>query len=218
MSKLIFDEVNNRKYETGCKYGILWTLSDEGTYNDGVAFDGLTSVDDSPSGDEPTDLWADDMKWLTIRSAPDFTFTISAYMYPPEWSECDGSKEVAPGVFAGQQTRRPFAFCYRSVVGNEVKDNDYGYKYHIYYGASCSPSQRQYGTVNNSPNAITFSWQCTTTPIEIAGMKPTAVITIDSTLADAAKLRTFEDIIFGSENSNSRLPMPDEIIRHFSAS
>lgn len=211
MSKLVWDQTGERLYETGVKKGVLYPQATGGTYPNGVAWNGLTAVTESPSGAEATALYADDIKYLNLMSTEELGATIEAYTYPDEFAECDGSAEIAGGVSIGQQTRKAFGLCYRTVLGNDTESNDYGYKLHIIYGCLASPSEKAYATINDSPEAITFSWEVTTTPVEVAGFKPTASITIDSTKADAEKLAALEDILYGSDDVEARLPLPDEI-------
>lgn len=215
MSKLIWDADGQRKYETGTNKGVLFPRGDDGSYKTGVAWNGLTGATESPSGAEPTDLWADNQKYLTMRSAEDLGGTITAYTYPDEWGECDGSASVVPGMKIGQQSRRSFGFCYQTTVGNDVLGNDYGYKIHIWYGCTASPSERGYTTINDSPEAIEFSWEVTTTPVNVSGYKPTSIVTIDSTdfKDEEAKkrLQALEDKLYGTEDSEPTLPTPDEI-------
>lgn len=212
MSKLVWDQTGERLYETGVKMGVLYVQSADGTYPKGVAWNGLTAVTESPSGAEPNPLYADDIKYLNLMSAEEFGATIEAYTYPDEFAACDGSASIATGVFIGQQSRKTFGMCYRTVVGNDVDSNDYGYKLHLIYGALAAPSERSYASINDSPEAITFSWEVSTTPVEVAGFKPTASVTIDSTKIDAEKLAALEAILYGSESEEARLPMPDELI------
>ena len=195
MSKLVWDQTGERYYETGVKNGVLYVQGEGGTYKNGVAWNGLTAVTESPSGAEPTTLYADDMKYLTLMSAEEFGATIEAYTYPVEFNQCNGEAEIATGVIVGQQDRKSFGLCYRTTVGNDVDGNAYGYKLHIIYGAKAAPSEKAYAAINDSPEAITFSWELTTTPINVEGFKPTANITIDSTKADASKLTALEAIL-----------------------
>ena len=210
MSKLVWDQAGERLYETGVKNGVLYPLV-EGKYPKGVAWNGLTAVTESPSGAEATALYADDIKYLSLTSAEEFGATIEAYTYPDEFAACDGSAELAPGVTIGQQKRATFGMCYRTIVGNDIDGNDHGYKIHIIYGALAAPSEKGYATVNDSPEAITFSWEITTTPVKVKDFKPTAYLVIDSTKVDAEKLTALEAILYGSESVEPRLPLPDEI-------
>ena len=209
MSKLVWDKAGERFYETGVNKGVLYPLS-AGAYNKGVAWNGLTAVTESPSGAEATPLYADNIKYLNLISAEEFGATIEAYTYPDEFAECNGEVALATGVAIGQQTRKTFGMCYQTKVGSDT-DADLGYKIHIIYGALAAPSEKAYATINDSPEAITFSWEVTTTPVEVTGMKPTAYLTIDSTKADASKLAELEAILYGSESEEARLPLPDEI-------
>ena len=216
MSKLVWDQTGEHYYETGVKMGVLYPQSTSGTYPKGVAWNGLTAVTESPSGAEATPLYADDTKYLNLYSAEEFGATIEAYTYPDEFAECDGSAEVATGVTIGQQKRKAFGLCYRTTIGNDTEGNDHGYKIHIIYGAMASPSEKAYATINDSPEAITFSWEVTTTPVSVSGFKPTASVTIDSTKVNEAKLKQLEAILYGDNGSSStadaRLPLPDEIV------
>lgn len=214
MSKLVWDQTGERLYETGTKKGVLYPQS-SGTYPLGVAWNGLTGVTESPSGAEATDFYADDIKYLSIRSTEEYGGTITAYTYPDEWEACDGSASIATGVVIGQQTRQAFGLCWRTVIGNDTEYEDYGYKLHLVYGAKASPSEKGYSTVNDSPEALELSWEFDTVPVEIDGYKPTASITIDSTKVDATKLAALEDILYGTEDAEPRLPLPDEIIELF---
>lgn len=211
MSKIEWDKTGTRLYETGVKQGVLYPLSDEGKYDTGVAWNGLTAVTESPSGAEATPLYADDIKYLNLMSTEEFGGTIEAYTYPDEFAVCDGSAELVAGVSIGQQPRKTFGLCYRTTLGNDIKNNDYGYKLHLVYGALAAPSEKSYATINDSPEAITFSWEFSTTPVNVTGFKPTASITIDSTKCNADKLAALEDILYGSESAEPRLPLPDEI-------
>ena len=211
MSKLVWDSTGDRLYETGVKNGVLYPIDEVGTYSKGVAWNGLTAVTESPSGAESNPLYADDIKYLDLRSVEEFGGTIEAYMYPDEFAECDGSAELAAGVKIGQQKRKVFGLCYRTTLGNDVKGDDYGYKLHIVYGAVASPSERSYTTMNDSPEAITMSWEFSTTPVSVEGFRPTAHLEIDSTKANAEKLAALEDILYGANETEARLPLPDEI-------
>ena len=211
MTKLVWDQTGERLYETGVKNGVLYPQDDTGAYPKGVAWNGLTAITQSPSGAEATPLYADDIKYLNLFSAEEFAATVEAYTYPDEFAECDGSAELAQGVFVGQQPRKAFGLAYKTVVGNDIKANKYGYKLHIIYGGMAAPSEKAYSTINDSPEAITFSWEVSTTPVSVAGMEPTSYIEIDSTKADAAKLAALEAILFGGDDTEARLPLPDEI-------
>ena len=211
MSKIVWDAVGEHIFETGVRNGVLYLKDETGAYNTGVAWNGLTSVSESPEGAEPTDLYADDIKYLTLMSAENFKATIEAYTYPVEFEECDGSATIAKGVVIGQQSRKPFGLCYRTAIGNDTDGNEHGYKLHIVYGCQASPSEKQYSTINDSPDAVTFSWEVSTTPVNVNGKKPTATLIIDSTKADKAKLTALEAILYGAESTEPRLPLPDEI-------
>lgn len=211
MSKIVWDQTGEKLYETGVKNGVLYPQAEGGTYPKGVAWNGLTAVTESPSGAEATALYADDIKYLNLVSAEEFGATIEAYMYPKEFEECDGTAEIAPGVSIGQQARKTFGMSYKTTLGNDVDNNDYGYKLHIIYGALASPSEKGYATINDSPEAITFSWEVKTTPVAVNGFKPTASIVIDSTKVNAEKLKALEDILYGTNEVEPRLPLPDEI-------
>ena len=217
MAKIVWDESGKRFYETGVKNGVLYVQDESGNYPKGVAWNGLTAVTESPSGAEATELYADDMKYLEIRSAETFGATIEAYTYPEEFEVCDGSAAIAKGVNAGQQDRKPFGLCYRTVVGNDVQGNALGYKLHLIYGAVASPSEKAYSTINDSPEAITFSWEVTTTPVNLDGFKPTACITIDSTKVDKSKLTELEKKLFGDTSTEAQLPLPNEIKQMFAS-
>lgn len=211
MAALTWDETGKRYYETGVRKGVLYVQDKSGTYPKGVAWNGLTAVTESPSGADSNPLYADDIKYLDLRSAEEFGATVEAYTYPDEFAECDGTAELADGVTIGQQARKSFGLCYRTVLGNDIANDAYGYKLHLIYGATAAPSEKGYQTVNDSPEAITFSWELTTTPVNVTGMKPTALITIDSTKADATKLKALEAILYGSDEKEPRLPLPDEV-------
>lgn len=210
MSRLVWDQTGERQYETGVKNGVLY-IPTAGVYDKGVAWNGLTAFTESPSGAEATPLYADDTKYLNLMSTEEYGCTIEAYTYPDEFAQCDGSAEIATGVNIGQQARKTFGLSVKTTLGNDTEGNDFGYKLHIVYGALASPSEKGYATINDSPEAITFSWEVTTTPVSVAGFKPTASITIDSTKADKTKLKALEDILYGSAETEPRLPLPDEI-------
>lgn len=218
--KLVWDKTGEHYYETGVKNGVLYPMSASGTYPKGVAWNGLTAITESPSGAEATALYADDIKYLNLMSNEEFGATVEAYTYPDEFAECDGSASLTEGVYIGQQARKTFGLCYRTTLGNDSKGNDYGYKLHIIYGAMASPSEKAYSTINDSPDAITFSWELSTTPVAVANFKPTASLTIDSTKVDPQKLASLEEILYGKDGTGEdnsvgavdpRLPLPDEI-------
>lgn len=211
MEKIVWDQTGERLYETGVKNGVLY-VQENGTYPKGVAWNGLTAVTESPSGAEPTALYADDTKYVNLVSAEEFGATVEAYTYPDEFAECDGSASIADGVYIGQQNRKTFGLSYKTTVGNDVNSNNHGYKLHLIYGAVASPSEKSYSTINDSPDAITFSWEISTTPVNVTGHKPTALLTIDSTKVDPTKLAKLEDILYGSTTADARLPLPDEIV------
>ena len=213
MSKLVWDKTGERKYETGVSKGVLYPQSN-GIYPKGTAWNGLTAVNESPSGAEATPLYADNIKYLNLMSAEEFGATIEAYMYPDEFAECNGEKDLVDGVSIGQQKRTPFGLSYQTKIGSDT-DNDLGYKIHLIYGALAAPSEKAYATVNDSPEAITFSWEVSTTPVEVSGAKPTASLTIDSTKVDAEKLAAFEKILYGDGENEARLPLPDEVATLF---
>ena len=214
-TQLTWDEVGERLYETGIRKTALYPYdSTTKKYTNGVAWDGVTSVTESPSGAEATDMYADDIKYLSLISAEKLDATLEAYFYPDEFEECDGTAEVVTGVKIGQQSRKTFGLCYRTIIGNDTDNENYGYKLHLLYGCKATPSQRQYQTVNESPNANTFSWSINTTPVAVTGYKPTSLITIDSTKVDSAKLKTLEDKLYGV-NDVAELPSPDEVIAIF---
>ena len=211
MAKLVWDETGKRLYETGVSQGVLYPQS-VGTSPNGVAWHGRTAVPESPSGAEATPLYADNIKYLNLFSAEEFGATIEAYTYPDEFMACDGSAKIAKGAYIGQQNRKQFGMCYKTLLGNDVDANDHGYKLHIIYGAMASPSEKAYATVNDSPEAITFSWEVTTTPVNVTGYEPTASIVIDSTKCDPTKLADLEEILYGSAEEEPRLPLPNEIV------
>ena len=223
MSRLTWDKTGERYYETGVKQGVLYPIQADGRYSKGVAWNGLISVTESPSGAEATPLYADDIKYLNLISNEEFGATIEAYTYPDEFYECDGSSALADGVMIGQQKRKTFGLCYRTTVGNDVDGNDYGYKLHLIYGCLAAPSEKGYNSINDSPEAITFSWEVSTTPVSVKGFKPTSQITIDSTkIAEGkkAKLTELEDILYGKDGDGGsatgpRLPLPDEVATLF---
>ena len=211
MSKLVWDQTGERLYETGVKKGVLYVQDSGGTYPKGVVWNGLTTVTESPSGAEATPLYADDIKYLNLMSTEELGGTIEAYTYPDEFAECDGSASIATGVLIGQQPRKTFGMAYTTTLGNDVDSNAHGYKLHLIYGALASPSEKSYSTINDSPAAITFSWEFSTTPVNVAGFKPTANIVIDSTKATPEKLTALEKILYGDAEVEARLPLPDEV-------
>jgi hypothetical protein len=217
MPKIVWDQTGDRFYETGVRNTVLYQRSSTGTYPKGVAWNGVSNITESPSGAEPTPIYADDIKYLTLMSVEELGASIEAYTYPDEFSECDGSAELAVGVNAGQQPRKAFGLVYRTEIGNDTEGTELGYKLHLLYNALASPSEKSYATINDSPEAIAFSWEVTTTPevIAAAGFKPTASITIDSTKVDPTKLASFEAILFGDADTEASLPLPDAVIAHF---
>lgn len=212
MAAIVWDALGKRFYENGTDHGVLYPMTDQQTYGNGVAWNGLTGVSESPSGAEPTDLYADNIKYATLRSAESFGATISAYTYPDEFALCDGSVQIAKGAFAGQQERRAFGLVYRTNVGNDTSSAAIAYKLHLCYGLTASPSEKAYETVNDSPDAITFSWEVSSSPVAVAGYKPVSSLTIDSRIADAAKLKQLEDKLFGTATTEPTLVMPNEVI------
>lgn len=219
MSKLVWDKTGERLFETGVSKGVLYPIQTGGLYTKGYAWNGLSAVTESPSGAEATPIYADNIKYLNLLSTEEFAATIEAYIYPDEFAECDGSASLADGVTIGQQTRKMFGLCYRTEIGNDVDGNNHGYKLHLIYGAMAAPSEKAYATINDSPEAISLSWEVSTTPVNVSGFKPTASITIDSTKADAGKLAALEEILYGKDATSEsaadgvdpRLPLPDEI-------
>ena len=213
MSKLVWDKTGERLYETGVKQGVLYPQAVGGTYPKGVAWNGLTNITESPSGAEATALYADDIKYLNLVSAEEFGGTIEAYTYPDEFAECDGSAALTEGVFIGQQDRKTFGLCYRTTLGNDVDSNGHGYKLHLIYGALAAPSEKAYATINDSPEAITFSWEFKTTPVNVTGHKPTASLTLDSTKVSETKMAALEKVLYGDGETDARLPLPDEVVQ-----
>ena len=211
MARLVWDQTGQKTYETGVKQGVLYPQGEGGAYPKGYAWNGLTGVTESPSGAESNPLYADDIKYLNLISAEEFGATIEAYTYPDEFAECDGSAEIAPGVTIGQQARKTFGMAYKTTFGNDVDGNEHGYKLHLIYGALATPSEKAYATINDRPEAITFSWEVTTTPVAVEGFKPTASLTIDSTKVDKDKLTALEDILYGKDTVEARLPLPNEV-------
>lgn len=216
MAALTWDGTGTRFYEMGTKKGVLYPYNTEQKkYGNGVAWNGLTAVTESPSGAEATDLWADDIKYGSMRSVENYGFTIEAYTYPDEFGPCDGSAEASTGVFIGQQPRTMFGFSWVTTQGNDVNPNNAGYKLHLVWGATASPSEKAYTTINDSPDAITFSWECETNPVTVSGHNPTAVMTIDSLKADPTDLAALEAKLYGDESNEPTLPTPDEVIAIF---
>ena len=219
MAKVKWDQTGERLYETGVDRGVIYPQASNGSYPKGAGWNGLTAVTESPSGAEPTPLWANNHKYLTLMSAEEFGATIEAYTYPDEFAECDGSAELAKGVRIGQQKRKPFGFTYRTKVGNDVDGESYGYKLHLVYGALAAPSEKNRQTINEDPEATTMSWEISTTPVEVDGFEPTSHVEIDSTTADPEKLAALETILYGkdptqlegSDGVDPRLPLPDEV-------
>ena len=214
MAILTWDGTGERIFETGTKKAVLYPLV-SGAYPLGIAWNGITAVTESPSGAEANAIYADDIKYAELRSAEEFGCTIEAYTYPDEFAMCDGSAEVSDGVYIGQQQRQKFGFCYRTAVGSDVDTDATAYKLHLVYGCTASPSEKSYQTINDSPEAITFSWEVTTTPVNVTGYKPTAILTLQSNKVDATKLKALEDKLYGGENTDPYLPLPDEIITLF---
>ena len=210
MTKLNWDVQGERYYETGVSKGVLYPFK-EGKYSKGVAWNGLTAVTESPSGAEPTPLYADNIKYLNLLSNEEFAATVEAYTYPDEFAECDGSAELAAGVSVGQQKRIPFGLSYVTKLGNDTDGQDHGYKIHLIYGALAKPTQKNYATINDNPEAITFSWELSTTPVAVPNLKPTACITIDSTKVGSDKLKKIEDKLYGTESEEATLPTPTEL-------
>ena len=214
MAKLVWDQAGQKFYETGVDHMVLFPQASDGTYEDGVAWNGITAVNQSASGGDTNDLYADNIKYLSLRAAEDYGATIEAYTYPDEFAACDGSLEIAPGVYAGQQSRRAFGYSYRTRIGNDTDGDTHGYKLHLVYNATVSPSEKSYGTVNDSPDAINFSWEVSTTPVAVGdNYKPAAHIEIDSTKADSTKLTELEDLLYGTTDDPATLPSPARVIQ-----
>lgn len=212
MTALTWDQVGERFYETGVDRGVLYLPDNTGAYNEGHAWNGLVTVTESPSGADSNKTYADNIQYLNLISAEVFGATVEAYTYPDEFMQCDGTAEPEPGIFIGQQGRRVFGLAYRTRIGNDLDGTDHGYKLHLVYSALAAPSQKAYGTINDSPAAITFSWDVSTTPIPVSGHKPTSLLVIDSTKVDSAKLAALEAILYGTVGDDPRLPQPDEVI------
>lgn len=220
MAALVWDETGSRKYEAGVKHGVIYPMittgENAGTYDTGIAWNGLTSVTESPSGAESNKLWADDMPYINMIGYEDFGASIEAYSYPPEFEQCDGVATLVAGVKIGQQTRKPFGFCYTTSIGNDIDGLDHGYKIHIIYNAIAAPAEKAYETINDSPDAITFSWELSTMPTEVTDHRPIAHLEIDSTLfttsAQQAKLEALKKKLYGDTSTSPTLPLPDEIV------
>lgn len=212
MARLIWDEVGQRFFETGVKNGVLYVQDNDGSYKNGVVWNGLTAVTESPSGAEETPLYADDVKYLTLRSAEEFGATVEAYTYPEEFEQCDGSASIADGVTIGQQARRAFGLCYRTSVGNDIQGQNFSYKLHLIYGCTVAPSEKSYSTINDNPEAITFSWELSTVPVPVDGFSPTASLVIDASKVDEGKMQQLEDALFGNESNEAKLLLPNEIM------
>nr|DAV71814.1 MAG TPA: tail tube protein [Caudoviricetes sp.] len=212
MAKLVFDELGKRFYETGVSNAVLFPQADDGTYPKGVAWNGITAANESPSGAESNDQYADNMVYLSLTGAEKFEGTIEAFSSPAEFDECDGMKEISKGLTVSQQTRKPFGFAYKSILGNDIKGNDYGYKLHIWYGCKAAPSERSHSTVNDSPEPQNPSWSISSTPVAVPGAKPSSVLTFNSTTTPADKLKKIEDILYGTDEADARLPLPTELL------
>ena len=210
--KLVWDNIGERFYETGVKNCALYLQNTDGSYPKGVAWNGISAINESPSGAEASPIYADDTKYLNLISNEELSASIEAYTYPDEFAECDGSAEIATGITIGQQPRKAFGLAYKTTLGNDIVGNEYGYKLHLLYGCKAAPSEKAYSTINDSPEAITFSWEISTTPVNVKGFKPTSNLTIDSSKVAPEKLAALEAVLFGSESADARLPLPDEII------
>lgn len=214
MTKLLWDQVGERLYETGVDQGVLY-IPNGGVYDSGYAWNGLTTVTESPSGAEATPIYADNIKYLNLISAEQLGGTIEAFTYPDEFAQCDGTAQPEAGISVGQQSRKTFGLAYRTKLGNDVDGSDYGYKLHLIYGAVAAPSEKAYATVNDTPEALSFSWGFSTTPVAVTGLKPTSLLVIDSTQVDATSLAALEDALYGTAGTEPRLPLPDEVIEMF---
>lgn len=214
MAEITWDQTGERLYETGVDHGVLYIRDKAGVYANGYAWNGLTTVTESPSGAESNPQYADNIKYLNLVSAEEFSATIEAFTYPVEFEQCDGTASPAPGIRVGQQARKSFGMSYRTLVGNDIDGTDHGYKIHMIWGALAAPSEKAYNTINDSPEAITFSWEVTTTPVEVVGfpLKPTATITVDSTRFSASAMKALEDVLYGAAATEPRLPLPGEVI------
>jgi hypothetical protein len=216
MSKLVWDKVGERFLETGVDHAVLYPQDSTGAYPKGVVWNGITGITESPSGAEANDIYADNIKYATLRSAETFGATIEAYTSPEEFAKCDGSAEIAKGVVIGQQSRNPFGLSYRTQIQNDTAtEDDDAYKLHLIYNATASPSERSYTTINDSPEGITLSWEITTTPLDVPGFKPASTITIDSSAVDSTKLKALEDLLYGTDSDEAQLPLPEKVIEIF---
>lgn len=216
MTRVTWDAVGSRLYETGVDRGVLYKRNSSGLYTTGYPWNGLYTVTESPSGAEATPQYADNIKYLNLLSVEEFGGTIEAFTYPDQFGECDGSASPETGLYVGQQTRKTFGLSYRTILGNDTQLNDHGYKLHLVYGALAAPSEKAFNTVNDSPEAITFSWEFTTTPVPVTGLKPTASMVIDSTKVNSGALATLEDFLYGTSGTDPSLPLPDAVIALFS--
>ena len=213
MAKLIWDKVGERFYETGVSNCALYVYDDAAQdFGAGVAWNGITSITETPSGAEANAIYADNIKYLSLLSAEEFGASIEAYTYPEEFEECDGSAAIAPGVMVGQQARKKFCIAYKTIKGNDIQNDAYGYKLHLIYNCNAAPSERAYSTINDSPEAIAFSWEISTTPVAVTGHKPTSILTIDSAKVDAGKLASVEEALFGGDSTEAKILMPDEVL------
>ena len=213
MAKLIWDQVGERFYETGVSNCALYVYDDAAQdFGAGVAWNGITSITETPSGAEANAIYADNIKYLSLLSAEEFGASIEAYTYPEEFEECDGSAAIAPGVMIGQQARKKFCLAYKTIKGNDIQNDSYGYKLHLIYNCNAAPSERAYSTINDSPEAIAFSWELSTTPVAVTGHKPTSILTIDSVKVDATKLASLEEALFGGDSTEAKILMPDEVL------
>ena len=213
MAKLIWDKVGERFYETGVSNCALYVYNDTAQdFGAGVAWNGITSITETPSGAEANPIYADNIKYLSLLSAEEFGASIEAYTYPEEFEECDGSAAITPGVMVGQQARKKFCIAYKTIKGNDIQNDAYGYKLHLIYNCNAAPSERAYSTINDSPEAIAFSWEISTTPVAVTGHKPTSILTIDSAKVDAVKLASVEEALFGGDSTEAKILMPDEVL------
>nr|DAJ59447.1 MAG TPA: tail tube protein [Bacteriophage sp.] len=212
MAKLVWDTEGQKTYETGVEKCVLYPRASNGTYPKGVAWNGITSISENPSGAEASPLYADNKKYLSLMSTEELALSVEAYTYPEEYAECDGSAQAIDGVHVAQQRRKSFGLCYKTLFGNDTEGTDHGYKLHLVFGCLASPSEKQFSSVNESPEAISFSWEINTTPIDVKGFKPTALITIDSTKVNAAKLKALEDTLYGTDTTEAKLPLPSEVL------